>query len=148
VSMIPHDTAVKAAVLAALRADATVTAIVPVERIVDYVTDSMTWPFIRVGTAVVEPYEATGVVGGDVTFTVHGFARGFSGAPNATVKTKGPTDCETLARAIVLCLDEAELTLDDGYLLSMSCQSSQVIPDIQKDSYHAVVEFDALTGEE
>lgn len=69
---------IRRAIVAHLRADATVTALVPAERIYGEwpaVTDP-DWPFIRMGYASAEAFEATGWSGSESDFRIHVFANG------------------------------------------------------------------------
>jgi hypothetical protein len=121
------------AVMKALRADTAVKAIVGV-RVRDYIDDKETWPFLRIDPIASEPFEASGWVGSECAVTIHAFVKGES-------STKA---IQALDALIVTALDEAELPVTAGALLSLDHRRTNVIPDVQgPGSWHGIVQFAA-----
>lgn len=121
------------AVMKALRADAAVSAIVG-PRVRDYVDTDEKWPFLRIDPIDSEPFEASGWVGSECTITVHAFVKGES-------STKA---IQSLDALIVAALDEAELPVAAGALLSLDHRRTNVLPDVQgPGSWHGIIRFTA-----
>lgn len=124
------------AAMTALLADDGVAAIVQ-GRVRDYVEAKPTWPFLRLDPLEAAPFEASGWVGSDHTLTVHAYARG----------ERGTGAVQTLAAAVVSALDEADLSLDAGNLLSLDHRRTLVLPDVAGPaSWHAVITFAATVA--
>lgn len=138
-SSADHTGPVMRAVMSALRASAASSSIVG-DRVFDYVPDPdvSPMPYIRIGLPIWSPYEATGVIGGTIRVTVHGFLRRYS-----------YDEAVSLQAAIHSALADRELALSSGYLLEFNPVGS-VILDEQEDqgTYHVLSQFDAVTGEE
>jgi hypothetical protein len=121
------------AVMRALRADTAVKVIVGT-RVRDYVDAEEKWPFLRIDPIDSTPFEASGWVGSECAVTVHAFVRGEE-------STKA---IQTLDALIVAALDEVELPLSAGNLLSLDHRRTTVIPDIKgPGSWHGIVRFEA-----
>lgn len=128
---------IREAAVAVLKADAGVTAQVG-QRIVDYVSAKMTWPFVRCTTVITTPWEATGGVRGSlIRLQVDAFTKGYG--RNAT---------ELLNAAIVRALDERDLVVAGGYSLYLTWAQSQILGDPgEQGALHGVVEFESIAAE-
>lgn len=125
------------AVMKALRGSAPVAAIVS-DRVRDYVNVDETWPFLRIDPIDIEPFEASGWVGSECAVTVHAFVKG----------EKSTKAIQTLDAAIVAALDEAELPLTAGALLSLNHRRTNVVADVEgPSSWHGIVRFEATIVE-
>lgn len=125
------------AVMKALRAAPPVVAIVA-DRVRDYVNVDETWPFLRIDPIDVEPFEASGSVGSECAVTVHAFVKG----------EKSTKAIQTLDAAIVTPLDEVDLPLTAGTLLSLNHRRTNVVADVEgPSSWHGIVRFEATIVE-
>lgn len=121
------------AVMRALRDNTAVKAIVG-GRVRDYVEAMETWPFLRIDPIDSAPFEASGWVGSQCAVTVHAFVK-----DEPSTKT-----IQTLDALIVAALDEADLPLSAGSLLSLDHRRTNVIPDVEgPGSWHGIVRFEA-----
>jgi hypothetical protein len=104
------------AVVAALKADAGVTALVG-QRVYDYVSSGRAFPYIRCTVIIATPWEASGDVKGSVLrIQIDCFTKGYS--RNLT---------ETINAAIVRALDETDLAVAGGYALYLTWLQSQIL---------------------
>jgi hypothetical protein len=130
---------VQAAIIAALKAHGPLVAIVGT-RVYDYVPDTVDGiAYVRVAVPVWVPYQATGVVGGDITQAVHGFTRDYDSAEAIAIQ-----------KAIHGALADQDLILSDGYVLEFNPLGSQILDDDSGDqgSYHILSSYQVITGEE
>lgn len=127
---------IRRAIVAHLRADATVTAIVPAERIYGEwptVTDPE-WPFIRMGYADAEAFEASGWSGSESGFTIHVFADG-----------PGTDAVQTIAKRVQRSMENyAPMSLDGSW---SEWRRTNVMPDVVAGKLHAVLMFDVTAVE-
>jgi hypothetical protein len=121
---------IRRAIVAHLRADASVTALVPAERIYGEwptVTDP-DWPFIRMGYSDAAAFEASGWSGSESGFTIHVFAEG-----------PGTDAVQTIAKRVQRSMEAFEP-------LSVASWSewrrTNVMPDVVAGKLHAVLMFD------
>lgn len=135
-SSADHTAAVMTAVIAFYKADATTSAICG-DRVFDYVPDNDPMPYIRYGVAITGPYQATGVIGSDITVTIHGFVKGYDSAT-----------AQALQKALHR-LEDQDLALTSGYLLELNFLSSQIIDGEEGEQgyYHIISQFQCITGE-
>jgi hypothetical protein len=124
------------AVVAALRDDPGVAALAGT-RIYDYVPAAVAYPFLRCTTMIAAPWEATGSVQGSlIRLQVDAFAKGY-----------GRASAEPLAAAVVAALDEADLVVPDGSLLSLQWQQTRMLDDpTEQGVVHAVIEFESIAA--
>lgn len=122
---------IRRAIVAHLRADATVTAIVPAARIFGEfrpVTASSDWPFIRIGYSSALPFEAQCWSGSQNTLTIHVFAN-------------GPTtdSVETISKRVIQSVQNMDPASLDGWI----CQWTNkiVVPDEVAEKLHGVLNF-------
>lgn len=131
---IDASLSVRGAVIAALKADAALIALVPAGRIYPNKTPAdVAWPFVKLGVLMNSParYDCGG--GGDVTGAVHVFVK----------KTASILDPEAatyrINKEIVRILDGLDLVVD-GSDLGCHVTLSQVMEDgAEADAYHGLV---------
>jgi len=132
---VANDTslAVRRAIITALRAYGPLTALVPAGRIYPpQMPATPVWPFVRYGTATVIPDRATGMDGARIIVSVHAFARG-----------PGEDAASAIAKAIATCLDEANLTTEDGDQLTIFWTGGQTLQDPEEaNSWHCTSDFE------
>ncbi|WP_225768509.1 DUF3168 domain-containing protein [Inquilinus sp. Marseille-Q2685] len=124
------------AVVAALQADPGVAALAG-GRVYDHVPAAPAYPFLRCTTTIASPWEATGSVQGSlIRLQVDAFAKGY-----------GRASAEPLAAATVAALDEADLAVPDGSLVSLQWRQTRMLDDpAEQGVVHAVIEFDAIAA--
>jgi hypothetical protein len=140
-----HSLVLRKAIVAALRANAGVRALVD-NRVygVTVAKDMPTWPsddnpaYVKMGLPTVGPSEPSGINGSDIRVAVHGFARG----PSEDLAVM-------LSNAIVEALDKQAIAMSGGISLrELRCISSQTVPDAGSPSdFHCIVQLAALTAE-
>ncbi|WP_257541026.1 DUF3168 domain-containing protein [Sphingobium sp. CFD-1] len=136
ITTIDPSLAIRGKILAALRSDAALTAIIPASRIYKSQTPSEpTWPFIRLGVLMNAPLRLDGGSGGDVTGAVHCF-------------TKGGDDPEAMAMQInahvARILDSIDDTEADELDIGVHVTQSQVMEDgSEASAYHGIVSIRA-----
>ena len=122
------------AVVATLQADPGVAAQVGT-RVYDYVSTVPAYPFLRCTTMIASPWEATGAIRGSlVRLQVDAFTKGY-----------GRVSAEPLAAAVVAALDEAELALPEGFLVSLQWRQTRMLDDpAEQGVTHGVIEFESI----
>ena len=122
--------------VAALLADPGVAALVG-SRVYDYVPAAPTFPFLRCSTVTTQPWEATGDVHGSlIRLQVDAFAKDY-----------GRATAELLVAAVVAALDEADLALPEGYLLSLQWLQTRLLDDpAEQGVTHGVAEFESIAA--
>lgn len=127
---------IRKSVVAHLRADEPLTALVPDNSIYgEFPAQAVPeWPFIRIGYQIATPYEENCGSGSQNRLTIHAFAKGPS------------TDAiSQIAKRIVAAMDYWEPAIFDdrgnGWL------GTQILPDAEPDKLHAVIEFDVIAFE-
>lgn len=131
--MIDHANELRRAIIAKLKADLTVAGIVGT-RVKDAVEQNPTWPFIRYGLPVSRPYGTSCGDGSEHDVTLHAFARG-----------PGTDSITALTRAIVACLDDADLTVTGvAKNYGVDWIDTRVMPDgDEPNDHHGVIRFSA-----
>ena len=124
------------AMIATLQADPGVAAQVGT-RVYDYVSTAPAYPFLRCTTVIASPWEATGGVRGSlVQLQVDAFTKGY-----------GRASAEPLAAAVVAALDEADLALPEGFLLSLQWRQTRMLDDpAEQGVVHGVIEFETIAA--
>lgn len=127
--------AVRRAVIALLRADATLTALVPAVRIYPPETPAIvTWPFIRYGAATYLPERASCMDGARVIVSVHSFAKG-----------PGEDQASKIAARVATALDDAVLTLETGDEATITVTGGQTLRDTDEASaWHVICDLEVL----
>lgn len=144
--MRDHSLLLRRAMVAKLLADAGVAAICGMRVYGEQVpADMPTWPsdanpaYVKTGMPVVGPSNPSGINGGDVSFAVHGFAKG-----------PGMDLAVNLSNAIVSALDRiTPFALAGGATVrEVRATLAQTITDADSPSdFHCIVQFAALTAE-
>ena len=135
--MDDHSLALRSAVIARLKADAGVGAIVG-GRVYDEVVKGVDWPFIRYGLGSDEAVKADGWHVRSHAVTIHAFAEG-----------PGRDNVSALMRAIYNALNDSELPLEgQGVLAMLEFTGENLLHDTpQNADYHGIMEFEAVTVE-
>jgi len=126
-------------VIAALKADAALTAIVPAARIYPQKTpDQPTFPFIRMGALSFVPVRGDGGAGGQVTGAVHCFTKASATTPDAEVQAA------TIQRRMAEVIEAMNDIDASGLQLSVHVTGGQLLMDsAEADCFHGLVTFDA-----
>ena len=125
---------IRRAIIAHLRADANLTALVPAEKIFAEFALSDDMPFIRMGYTDALPFEASCWSGSENTFTIHAFAKGPS--------TDGVGQ---IAKRIVESMANFSPASLDGAWQEWT--GTIVLPDEVPERLHAVVTFSVTAVE-
>lgn len=128
---------IRQAVIDTLKAAPSITALIG-GKVYDYVSADFAFPYIRCTTTITTPWEVSGNVRGSLILVqVDAFARGY-----------GKEVVDPINAAIVAALDEAELTLGEGYSLWIQWQQTQTLNDPSEQGvYHGVIEFETVAAE-
>lgn len=121
---------VREAWVTALKAHEPLTSLVSASRIFgERVDPKETWPFIRVGLPITTPYSATGQRGATHRFSTHVFAKGpFTDSISRM--------CDGVIQAV------NGLTIDTLDIVNQQLVLVQLLPDVEADHYHAVIDFE------
>lgn len=131
--MIDAGLALQGAIVAALKADTDVSALVA-GRVYDAVPDDATYPLIKIGEIQVLDDGADGIASVEVFVTLHAWSQAV-----------GAVECRRLAGAMRQCLHQAPLDVgDDWQLIDMLHRQSRVFVDADGVTQHGVVTFRAL----
>lgn len=128
---------VRKAVVAHLRADPQLTALVPSARVygeqpAEAVPD---WPFIRYGYPIATPWEATCYDGSENRVTIHAFASG-----------PGTDAVATIAKRVVAAMSSFEPALFQDF--GRGWIGTTILPDGEEpEKLHAVIEFEIIAAE-
>jgi hypothetical protein len=127
-------------VIAALKADATLTAIVPAARIYPQKTpDQPTFPFIRMGALSFQPLRGDGGAGGQATGAVHCFTKASASTPDAEAQAA------SIQRRMAEVIDAINDMDVNNLQLSIHVTGGQLLMDAaEADCFHGLVNFDAV----
>jgi len=131
---------VRGKIIAALKADAQLTAVVPAARIYPGKSPaSPTFPFIRVPMLIGTVAELDGGSGSDQSGVIHCFTKLVTGVPDP--EAQAATINAHIVR-IVSGIDD--VTLADGESLGVHAVQTQVLEDsAEADAYHGIVQVRA-----
>lgn len=123
---VPPILGTRQVVIEHLKADATLTALLPEGRIFGERADAdVRWPYSRFGEPDARP--------GDISFPIHVFS-----------KERFTDQVNAIAEAIGHSLHGAVLELDDGRKINVAFVSTRTVPDGRDpDAWHAIVTFAA-----
>jgi hypothetical protein len=126
----------RVALVKALKADATLTALVPTARIYGpEPPDKPQWPWAYVQTPLESPARATCLNGASLSVTVHGFAKG-----------PGDDAASAIGNAIKRALDDLSIPLDEC-TVDVQWQQNQIIRDsAEASAYHCICRFNVEVG--
>ena len=134
---IDQTNATRLAILARLKADSGVTALVPSARIYPSRTPaSLTWPFIKLGVINDTPYRPSGAIGSqNLIGTVHIFTKTSASVLDAEYQ------CHLIRREVIRSID-AMGSIGDLYI---RYDGGTVLQDgDDADAYHGVVNWEAV----
>lgn len=131
--MIDPTLELHAAIVAALKGDSDVTAIVA-QKVFDEVTEGAAMPYVTMGQPQVLPDRADCIDGAEVFFPVHCWA----GGPQSVV-------IKELAHAVAASLDQLEPSLSESRVILFDHDGTQYLDDPDGQTKHAVVTFRILT---
>lgn len=129
---------VRGKIVAALKADAQLTAIVPAARVYPgKVPAGPVWPFIRVPLAIATTAELDGGSGSEMSGVVHCFTKIGAGVLDPEAQAA------TINRHITRVLSQIDTTeLDDGESVGVHVTQRQVLEDTaEADAYHGIVSY-------
>lgn len=127
--MAAVDLELQGAIVAQLKADATLTALVA-GRIYDQPPTPVTFPYVEIGEAQVIRTDATCISAGEVYLTMHAWSQAV-----------GYPEVKRIADAVVEALHHAPLNLATNRLISISHRQNRVFRDSDGLSSHAVIEL-------
>lgn len=139
VQIIDSTETVRLAILAALKADAGVTSIIPAARIYPSRTPAtLTWPFIRMGVTSELPYRPSGAYGSQTIIgAVHVFTKSSTASPDAE------RAANLAKKEIARVLDGLVVNITGGYA-NVRYDGGQTIQDAaEADAYHGIVNYEA-----
>lgn len=139
-------TELRRATLISLKADAGVTGLVPATSIFGQTAPaSPAWPFIKAGTPIDGPADASCQRGESIRWTIHVFAgdRIVDGSRAETAEDH----CGRIMAAVKANLHRTQLTFTEGKA-TLRYINSQRMLDGDADKYHGIIEFRAkvVTG--
>lgn len=139
ITTIDPTDAVIGKIVAALKADAALNAIVPAARVFPSKTPAaLTWPFIRIGDHINTPNRLDGGSGGDVSGVVHCFTKASTSTPDAQKQAR------QINAHIARIIDATEALQADELDVSIHVTLTQVIPDAaEADAFHGIVSISA-----
>ncbi len=139
-----HLLPLRRAVLAALKADAGVLALVASPSIYpDQPRGEPTWPFVRYGVGVTLPREAACLSGSDISFDVHGFTKDRTNSAGQIIESAEDHGMRVGA-AIKRALHRRKLSLPEIGAVTIRSTSGRVQVDgATPGAYHAIVSFRA-----
>lgn len=133
---------VRRAVLAHLKADAALTAIVPAASIYpSTVPANPVWPFIRFDAPQSLPLDGACYAGATVTFLLHAFAKGIKSG-SATVEY-AEDHASRIASAMKLASHNRRLPVADATALVRVQSVRLLIDGDEPDAYHAILSCSA-----
>lgn len=126
---------VRRAVLARLKADSGLTALVPAGSIYPQaIPNEPTWPFVKLGPSGTLRIRAACVDGGRVTLDVHAFAKPrYLGA--AMIET-AEDHASRIGAAIEAALADQHLTLEGGADARIALDDIRLLQDAEPDAFH------------
>lgn len=134
---------VRRAVLAALKADAGLTALVPAARVYPQaIPGEPLWPYVKLGPPLTLPFSAANArSSGEVSLDVHAFARARESG-GAVVET-AEDHAGRIGAAIEAVLHRNGLTLDGGETARVRLSDIQLLQDEEPDAFHYLCRVNA-----
>jgi hypothetical protein len=131
---------VRRAILALLKNDATVLAILPKARIYSQAgATNPTWPFITYGSPSIVPLRASCLDGGELVVAFHGFAK--QRKTGNTVAETAEDHASRLGAAIARALDGKVPTIAGGVAKIRWTGSQLLVDGGEADAFHTVQNF-------
>lgn len=126
---------VRRTILAKLKADAPLIAVVPAARIYTQTTPpDPAWPFIKCGQLSTQRLKSARVNGATVTFDLHAFARERKDT-GVTVET-AEDHAGRIGGLIEAALADNRMTLGTGEIIRVSLSDMQLMQDAEPDAFH------------
>lgn len=130
------------AVLARLKADAPLIALVPAASIYGQaVPSSRPWPFIKLGPPLTLRLRQSCVDGGIITLDVHAFAQARKSG-SQTVET-AEDHASRIGEAIETALQDNRLDLGDGITARIRLSDMQLLQDDEPEAFHYLAQINA-----
>jgi hypothetical protein len=126
-----YETAVQSAVIAALKADAPLTALV--SGVFDDVPQGQTYPYVSVGEDVHNEWDTNTTIGSDCSITIHTWSQ-----------KRGRKETKAIQAAVYDVLHRAELTFSGYRIISVDFVNSQSFVDADGMTRHGVQTFRVL----
>lgn len=124
---------VQKAIVAALKADAGVSALVGA-RVYDRPPQSVVYPYVRIGQTFTAPFDAQELRGSEIIMPIHCWVDG-----------PRPVDARRLAAAVEKALHWVDLTLDAGVAVFIRWSSTREQADPDDVRRQAIVDFEIIT---
>lgn len=122
------------AVLARLKANVTLTALVPAARILPDAATAPEWPFIKTGATRTLPRRGSGYEGGEIAIDLHAFARPREVA--GEVVETAEDYAGRIGAAIEEALDDAWITLEGSIPGKLRLTDLQLLQDDEPGAFH------------
>jgi hypothetical protein len=132
--MTTASVALRAAIVAALGADAPLTSLLGGAKIYDQPPASAAFPYVTLGESRVSDYSTGDGPGEEHAVTLHGWSR-----------QGGHSQAHAIAGALLQALDDAPLALADHRLVNFRFAVADVRRESDGRTYHALVRFRAVT---
>jgi hypothetical protein len=130
------------ALLARLKADTGLTALVPAASIYPQAVEGEpTWPFVKLGPPITRPRKAACVNGGDVAVDVHAFAR--ARESGGSVVETAEDHAGRIGAAIETALADNWIALEGGPRARIRLSDLQLLQDEEPDAFHYVAQVNA-----
>lgn len=134
ITTIDPSLEVRGKIIAALKADATLIAIVPAARIYPpKVPAEVTFPYIRLGVLDDVPLRLDGGSGGEVSGVVHCFTKLATSVPDPEKQAR------QLNGHIARVLDALDSVAISPLAMAITVTQTQVIEDDEPDAWHGIV---------
>ncbi len=132
---------VRRAVLTRLKADSTLTALVPAASIYPQSAGEPVWPFIKLGPTGTLRLRAACVNGGLVTIDVHAFARARVVA--GVMQETAEDHASRIGAAIESALADNRITLEGGATANIELGDIRLLQDQEPDAFHWFAQINA-----
>lgn len=128
------STPVKGSVIAHLASDTDLTAVVPANDIFAMqVPKEPNWPFIRYGSPIIAPYEASCWEGSSITVTIHAFAE--------TTEVEAGEDLVGRIAGLIVDAMKSWSPQNFGLIENDWITTSVVRDEPEADRWHAIIQF-------
>lgn len=133
---------VRRALLTRLKADAGLIALVPAARIFPQgAPGEPTWPFVRLGGTITQPWKAANTAGGNVTIDIHAFAR--ARESGGQVAETAEDHAGRIGAAIETALADNRLALESSAAAHISLSDLRLMSDEEPESFHWFAQVNA-----
>ncbi len=126
--------ALQKGVFQTLAADADLLALLGAARIYDDVPEDATFPFLTIGEVTERDNGTFTETATEHTFTIHAWSR-----------AGGRKEVKDMAHLTIAALNDALIALEDHRLVNLRFETSRALRDPDGRTYHAIVQFRAVT---